>query len=105
MRQGDKAQLFVKKYLRKGYDKEYGTCHVSVWKYEAREACIYFILENEELTDVSLDIIYGCDICSEGEKTSCTGRVKERYYNELGKILKFEIENGFYKITLNSVDK
>ena len=105
MRQGDTASLFVKKYLRKEYEKEYGTCSVSVLRYDEKEASIYFILENEELTNVSLDIIYGCEIYSKEEKMSCTGRVKERYYSEQGKILKFEIENGFYKINLNSVDK
>ena len=105
MRQGNHAKLTVKKYLQKGYEKEYGSCEAIVWKYNAKEECIYFILENEELINVSLDIIYGCEICSGEEKISCTGRVKERYYNEQGKILRFEIENGFYKINVNSVDK
>ena len=105
MKKGDRAALIIKKYLRKGYDKEYANCEVRVWKYNAKEECIYFILENEELVNVSLDIIYGCEIFSKDETTSCTGRVKERYYNEYGKMLKFEIENGFYKININSVDK
>lgn len=105
MRKGDQAKLTIKKYLRKGYEKEYGTCAVTVWKYDSKEECIYFILENEELLNVSLDIIYGCEIFTADEIVSCTGRIKERYYNENGKMLKFEIENGFYKINLNSVDK
>ena len=105
MRKGDLAKLSVKKYLRKAYDKDYGSCEVTLWKYDEKEECIYFILGNEELIQVSLDIIYECEIFSKSEILSCTGRVKERYYGEQGKILKFEIENGFYKISLNSVDK
>ena len=99
MKQGDRVQLTIKKYLKKDYTKEYGTCFGTVLRYNAKEECIYFLLENEELTRVSLDIIYRCEIVSEEEILICTGRVKERYYHEAGKVLKFEIENGF------SVDK
>lgn len=99
MRQGDRAQLTVKKYLKRDYTKEYETCSGSVLRYDTKEECIYFLLENEELNNVSLDIIYRCEIISADEVLTCTGRVKERYYHELGKVLKFEIENGF------SVDK
>ncbi len=99
MKQGDRVQLTVKKYLKKDYSKEYGSCSGTVLHYNTKEECIYFLLENEELTNVSLDIIYQCEITSSKERLSCTGRVKERYYHESGKVLKFEIENGF------SVDK
>ena len=99
MKQGDRVQLTVKKYLKKEYTREYGACTGRVLNYNAKEECIYFLLENEELTNVSLDIIYQCDITSTEKLLSCTGRVKERYYHESGKVLKFEIENGF------SVDK
>ena len=105
MRKGDQAKLTIKKYLRKCYEKEYSACTATVWKYDSKEGYIYFVLENEELINVSLDIIYGCEIFTADEIVSCTGRIKERYYNENGKRLKFEIENGFYKINLNSVDK
>lgn len=105
MRQGDKARLTVKKHLRKNYIKSFGSLEGTVLRYDSKEATLYLILENEELTGVSLDIIYGCEVISNDEKMTFTGRVKERYYNELGKILKIEIENGFYKISLNSVDK
>ena len=105
MKQGDKARLVVKKHLRKEYMKSYGDLEGTVVRYDAKEACVYLILENEELTSASLDIIYGCEVISENEKLTFTGRIKERYYNELGKILKVEIENGFYKISINSVDK
>ena len=105
MKQGDKAQLVVKKHLRKEYIKTYGDLEGTVIRYDAKEACVYLILENEELTAASLDIIYGCEVLSEEEKVTFTGRIKERYYNELGKVLKVEIENGFYKISINRVDK
>ena len=105
MKQGDKARLVVKKHLRKEYMKTYGDLEGTVIRYEEKEACIYLLLEKEELTNASLDIIYGCEVISEAEKLTFTGRIKERYYNELGKVLKVEIENGFYKISINLVDK
>ena len=105
MKQGDKARLKVKKHLRKEFMKSYGDLDATVWKYDSKEGCMYLILNQDELPSVSLDIIYGCEILSEGEKLTFTGRVKERYYNELGKVLKVEIENGFYKISINAVDK
>ena len=105
MKQGDKARLVVKKHLRKEYMKTYGDLEGTVIRYEEKEACIYLLLEKEELTNASLDIIYGCEVISEEEKLTFTGRIKERYYNELGKVLKVEIENGFYKISINLVDK
>ncbi len=105
MKQGDRFQLVVEKYLQKDHTKEYGECAGTVWRYDAKEACIYFLLEKQALSSVSLDIIYRCEIHSADEILTCTGRVIERYYHEKGKILKFEIENGFYKINLNCIDK
>lgn len=105
MKQGDKARLTVKKHLRKNYVKSFASLEGTVFRYDSKEASLYLILENKELTDVSLDIIYVGEVITDDGKLSFSGRVKERYYNEWGKILKIEIENGFYKISLNSVDK
>ncbi len=31
----------------------------------------------------------------------CKGIIKERYWNKAGKVMKFKIQNGFYKKLLN----
>ena len=77
----------------------------TVFGYDAKQECIYLVLESDKLPTISLDAIYECRI-DEGESLAlCTGRVKERYENLWGKTLRFQIENGFYKINLKSVDK
>ena len=105
MKIGDKATLIMKKALRENgaMDEKVYLCRVL--RYETKQECIYLVLENDLLPAVSLDAIYECQIKEMKSALVCTGRIKERFYNEFGKILQFEIENGFYKISVKSVDK
>ena len=105
MRKGDNVELKMKKVLSMSgiLDEHIQICNLL--KYDEKQECLYFILQFGELTDLSLDAIYDCAIKSAEEQISCTGRIKERYQGEEGKTVKFEIENGFYKINLKSVDK
>ena len=108
MEQGDYAELVMKKVLCKDmtFDQKKYLC--KIFRYEPLEECIYLILENDSLTDISLDAIYECSIydkTSVGNKTVSSGYIKERFSNKFGKILKFQIKNGFYKISVKSVDK
>lgn len=105
MRKGDCAEIKMKKILCTGgsVDKNIYAC--SFLKYDAKEACIYLILQSAALDQLNLDAIYQCGIWTAQEKIDCTGRIKERYSSEQGKIIKFQVENGFYKISLKSVDK
>lgn len=105
MKTGDKATLSMKKTLSPSVvlDEKLYLC--VVLRYEPKQQCIYLVLENDLLPAISLDAIYECKIWQQDEELICTGRIKERYYNTYGKILEFEIENGFYKISLKSVDK
>ena len=34
-------------------------------------------------------------------RDSCKGILKERYWNKAGRVMKFKIQNGFYKKVLN----
>ncbi len=76
-----------------------------ILKYDENQECIYMMLNNTELTDLSLDAIYECEIQSENESIGCTGRIKERYCGEEGKTAQMQIATGFYKINIKYVDK
>lgn len=105
MKTGDKVVLTMTKALlaNKQLDEKNYLCEVL--RYEPKQECIYLVLENDLLQSISLDAVYDCKIVEGEEERICTGRIKERFYNEYGKILVLEIENGFYKISLKSVDK
>lgn len=105
MKQGDYAELTMKKVLciDSIHDQKIYFC--KILRYDVKQECIYLVLENDILTNISLDAIYDCMIQTSEDKTKCSGRVKERYNDEYGQVLKFEIENGFYKINVKSVDK
>ncbi len=105
MKQGTGAKLKMKKNLHKNAVIDQKMYFCKVLRYDAKWECIYLVLENDLLSTLSLDAIYECSIEKTGECIACTGRIRERYANEFGNILKFEIENGFYKINLKSVDK
>lgn len=74
-------------------------------RYDSRRECLYLLVDSAELTAFSLDATYFCEMQSGTEVLQCTGRIRERYCQNIGKTLKFEIENGFYKINIKSVDK
>ena len=105
MKRGTDAKIKMKKNLCKDVAMDQKVYFCKVLSYDAKQECIYLVLENDEVTALSLDAVYECSIMEPEQGICCTGRVKDRYHNAFGKILKFEIENGFYKINLKSVDK
>lgn len=100
MRNGDIATLHIKKVLCLHGTMDDRVYSATVLQYDERCECIYFCLDSGKLTDVSLDAIYECNIQTAKEQLNCTGRIKERYCGRTGKIIRFEIENGFYKINV-----
>lgn len=105
MKQGNRAQLIMKKNLCTDMNVDNKIYFCQIIRYDEKQECIYLVLEKEALTDISLDAIYECSIDSTEDVTVCTGRVRERYNDTFGQVLKFEIKNGFYKINVKSVDK
>ena len=105
MRRGDQAELRVKKVLLSGIVPDGLVHRCKVLSLNEKEECIYLLLEESELEELSLDNIYECAIESKDRIIKCTGRIKERYRGPEGKKLKVQIENGFYKINIKSVDK
>ena len=53
------------------------------------------------MEDISLDAVYECSIQNENEIFTCQGFIKERYISKLGKVIVFQIQNGFYKNPVN----
>lgn len=105
MRRGERAELRAKKVLISGCipDGLMHTCRVLYLN--EKEECIYLLVEESELEELSLDNVYECKIKSKDSIIKCSGRIRERYIGTEGKIIKFQIENGFYKINIKSVDK
>ena len=50
-----------------------------------------------EMPVFSLDALYTCSLEQEEESVSCQGQIRERYWNKLGRVIVFHIQNGFYK--------
>lgn len=100
-----KAILKMKKIILEGAqcDEEIHSC--SVLKYDHERDCIYLILGGNAIDQISLDGIYDCMISKGEEKVACEGKIVERYCNQNGNILVFQVEKGFYKININCVDK
>jgi hypothetical protein len=88
------------KALRKGEEPEECVQEAKVLQYDKEKECIFFLLEKGKLEKLSLDAIYECRIQNNKEQLDCTGRITERYCGISGKIFKFKIANGFYKINL-----
>lgn len=109
MKKGSKVELRMRKVLHAAMEMDPKTYFCEILRYDIEQECIYLVLKGNSLSEVSLDAVFQCEIENaeeaEAGKLHCTGRVKERYADENGQILKFEIENGFYKINIKSVDK
>lgn len=105
VKRGRSAELQMEKMLLMGetVDRKIFACKVLM--YDSKKERIYLLLESGMLTEISLDAVYRCQITSGTEDILCNGRIKERYRNEEGEVLELQIENGFYKINIKSVDK
>lgn len=92
------------KMIRAVLDKEeyVDTTYIcKVIAYKKEEGCIYLLTGKTEVTEFSLDGIYECILPDGEEEVRCTGMIRERYWNKLGKVLVFRIEKGFYKNPVN----
>lgn len=100
MEKGNPVDLQMEKMvLEKGkLDRTMHKC--KVLKYMEERERIYLFLEDEPLTNISLDGIYQCDISTREGLLRCDGMIDERYQNKAGNVLVFRIENGFYNINV-----
>ena len=81
------------------FDESVYTCKIV--RYIPEKECIYLLTGKNELSAFSLDALYECKIQHEEGILACQGFIKERYISKLGKVIVFQIQNGFYKNPVN----
>jgi hypothetical protein len=101
MYEGNAADLQMEKVVSADgiYDDVSHPC--KVFQYDIEDDYIYLQLKEDNLTGISLDATYQCNIATKKELLYCTGVVKERYQCEHGNMLLFKIKNGFYHRSSN----
>ena len=105
MKKVDRVEVKMKKALRTGAKTDEQTFACDLLRYDSRRESLYFEVGASDLNMFSLDAIYECKLQSGTSVLECTGRIKERYCQGNKKVIKFEIENGFYKNSIKLVDK
>ncbi len=80
------------------FDENSYRCEVI--RYDEERECIYLLLLDAGLPDISLDARYRCLISGE-EELVCQGRIAERFIDRRGNVMVLLVENGFYKNNLN----
>ncbi|MEE0883667.1 MAG: hypothetical protein U0L59_00375 [Faecalimonas sp.] len=105
MKKVDSVELKMKKALCTGAKIDEHTFVCELLRYDSKRENLYLEVETSDLTMFSLDAIYECRLQSGLSVLECTGRIKERYCQGNKKVIKFEIENGFYKNNIKLVDK
>ena len=101
MYEGCAAQLRMERGVLQETFLDETVYQCKVIAYDEEGETLYLAAEDANLTSFSLDGIYECGIDDEKESLICKGLVKERYWNKAGKVLRFKIQNGFYKKVLN----
>ena len=86
MYEGKKAELEMKKAILAGGIWESKVFQCKILAYHAEEERVYLLLEDDSLADIVLDAVYECRIETGTTWHGSEGRIKERYYNEHGKI-------------------
>ena len=67
-------------------------------RYEKRSECIYLLLKEDVLTEISQDALYRCRLEENDTLCEVIVRIRQRYCSEEGNILEFKIENGGYLV-------
>lgn len=97
MYEGNPADLKMEKILLADGVLDESTRMCRVYQYDLDEEYLYLELKTGALPSISLDAKYRCEIKTKTERLYCTGVVKERFRSEDKNLLKFRIEDGFYK--------
>ena len=105
MKKVDCVEIKMKKALCTGAKLDEHTFVCNLLRYDSKRESLYLEVGTSDLTMFSLDAIYECKLQSGSSVLECTGRIKERYCQGNKKVIKFVIENGFYKNNIKLVDK
>ena len=105
MKKVDCVEIKMKKALCAGAKLDEHTFVCDLLRYDSKRESLYLEVGMSDLTMFSLDAIYECKLQSGSSVLECTGRIKERYCQGNKKVIKFVIENGFFKNNIKLVDK
>lgn len=97
MYEQSKAELNMVSTFLEGASVNPSIYDLHVLSYEKAKECIYLVLEDGGLDEISLDAVYECRIMTKDKILACEGVVKERFEDKKGKRVTFSIENGFYE--------
>lgn len=101
MYEGCPVELWMEQMILEDGEYEERVHYCKVITYDEGKECIELLLRGEEVDIISLDAVYGCKIMDGDKSAECKGIIRERYLDKLGNMLIFQIENGFYKNSLN----
>lgn len=100
MQIGDIVKLSMNKILKKDMEFDNEEYFAEVLSYDEEEQLLLLGCAKEVLMKISLEARYSCSTQFDDHCISCLGIVRERYDNEEGSVIRFYIENGFYKVML-----
>ena len=101
MCEGCSAELQMKQMILEDGVKEDRIHYCKVLFGNEDQETLKMLLRGEEVDVISLDAVYNCKLTDGENVEECDGMVLERYLGDEGNILIFQIENGFYKNSLN----
>ncbi len=101
MQIGDIVKLSMSKILKKDMELDKAEYFAEVLSYDEEEQLLLLGCTKEVLMKISLEARYSCSTQFDDHCISCVGVVRERYDGEEGSVIRFYIENGFYKIMLS----
>ena len=77
------------------FDETEYLCKIIAYDEEEERRCIWY--RKRRNSPLFFDGIYECSIEDPKDPVVCKGILKERYWNKAGRVMKFKIQNGFYK--------
>ncbi len=92
------AQLIMARSFGKNAAIDETVYECELLRYEKRSECIYLLLKEDVLTEISQDALYRCRLEENDTLCEVIGCIRERYCSEEGNILEFKIENGVYLV-------
>ncbi len=103
MYEGDSAILQVERNFLKDSEINESIHHCKIIRYIPEEERIYLVIGKTDIRILSLDALYKCEIADKERHIWCSGVIRERYLNKAGKVIVFQVQNGFYKNNLNKI--
>ncbi len=97
MYDGDKAAIVMEKCLKEGMELDTTLYKCTVIEYQKETEQIHLLMETGQMTGISLDAIYECRMETLTGEVQCVGKIVDRYGNHAGKIIVFQVLNGFYE--------